>query len=146
LASLEGREVLGAILTLTQDSRNVNNGFLQLARVTEPWTTDTLSFDQDVDDMFRFGDTNTPEVEDDKSSWIDVTDIVRDWVSGEAENHGFRLAFDEQSFVIADFHAAGEFAPQLIVTTAVPEPGAWLLLMAALACGLLLRRRGEGKA
>ena len=141
LSSLEGREVLGAILTLNQHSRNPNTGYLQLARVTDGWTADTLAFDQEVDEVFRFGGTNTPAQGDGKASWIDVTDIVGAWVSGEAENHGFRLAFDERSFVIADFHAEGNFAPQLIVTTAVPEPGAWLLLLAAFGCALLLRRR-----
>ncbi len=143
LSELMGREVLNATLTLCQDSRNVNTAYLQLARVTDPWDEATLAWDQAVAGAFRFGGTNTPGENDDKPATIDVTDMVRGWVDGTYPNYGFRLAFDEQAFVIADFYSQGEFAPQLTVTTlSVPEPLTALgVLAAASAVGGYLRRR-----
>jgi len=143
LSELMGREVLNATLTLCQDSRNVNTAYLQLARVTDPWDETTLAWDQAVADAFRFGGTNTPGENDDKPAVIDVTDMVRGWLDGTYSNYGFRLAFDEQAFVIADFYSQGEFAPQLTITTlSVPEPLTALgVLAAASAVGGYIRRR-----
>ncbi len=37
----------------------------------------------------------------------------------------------------------GAYGNFVTLTVAVPEPGTWLLLLSALACGLLWRRRGD---
>jgi hypothetical protein len=139
LSELEGQDVLGAMLTVRQDSRNVNTGYLTLGRVTDDWTPETVAFDQAVADVFTFGGTNTAAESDDKPSWIDVTDIVSAWVSGEAENYGFQLTLRDRGFFIADFYDSGEFAPQLVVTTlavAVPEPAT--LALAGLGLAVLV--------
>lgn len=148
LSEIEGEEVLGAMLVLNQDSRNVNTGYLTLGRVTDDWTGETVAFDQAFADDFTFGGTNTSATGNDKVSWIDVTDIVSNWVDGTEENHGFRLALRDRGFYIADFYDSGPLAPQLVVTTlAVPEPaGLALLGLGGMLLLVFWRRKGNRAA
>ncbi len=73
-----------------------------------------------------------------QTMFVDVTADVRDWVTGAKANNGYVIFGTSNEFQGAGFANARIYA--------VPEPGAWLLLLTALTCGLLLRRRGEGKA
>jgi hypothetical protein len=86
-----------------------------LARVTEDWDPSTTVpvFDgTGVADEFTFGNNGPasagPAVDIDFE--IDVTDIVRQWQAGTAENFGFRLSMAD-AFVGAAFDATGPDAP-----------------------------------
>jgi MYXO-CTERM domain-containing protein len=73
----------------------------------------------------------------------DITNLVRSWQDGSQGNFGMLLQapgpLGDVGIADADSNGAA-FAPALIVTSPVPEPGATVLGMASLL-GLALRRR-----
>ena len=138
-------ELLDARMLLTQDSRNVNTQYLQLAGVDGDWDPATVAFDQAVEDAFRFGGTNTSGEQDDKFFTIDVTDMFREWITGADDYDGFRLAFDDQNFSIATFYDSGANGPRLelsfVRVGAVPEPGGWAVMSLLAVVSLVVVRR-----
>lgn len=81
---------------------------------------------------------------------IDLTDLVKDWVSGDVANYGLRLTQptnvrdNTNNSVFALFNSDGATTnrPELVVTTsAVPEPSVSLLMGGTGLFFLIMRRR-----
>lgn len=103
----------------------VNSADLELARVSDPWSTTAGSlpvFDTTgVADAFIFGNngdfgmavtasgyySGTPGVPGDDGGF-DVTRTVQSWQDGSSANHGLRLAFADLAFVGAAFSAVDD--------------------------------------
>lgn len=68
-----------------------------------------------------------------QTMFVDITEDVREWVTGAKANNGYVIFGTSNEYQGAGFANARIYA--------VPEPGTCLLLLLASACGLLLRRR-----
>jgi len=120
--------ITDAYLRVHQNHRlnTVNNADLELARVTDPWSTTAGSLPvfgaTGVADAFIFGNngdfgktpvtasgfySGTPGVPGDDGGF-DVTRIVQSWQDGSSANYGVRLAFATRAFVGAAFSAVDD--------------------------------------
>ncbi len=100
-------------------------------------------------DEVSFSDTDSSYVFD--ATW-DVTSLVQDWLDNpNAAQRGELMLLHDATAVRTRWGTAGNYGtpgapgPRLIVTTMVPEPGTWLLLLSAVSCGMLMRRRRQGR-
>jgi len=156
VAGLDADDVLNATLLMHETSKlnDVNQAQIFAALVTDDWdaTSNKPTFDQAVDSAseFRIGQNGAasagPDV--DRYFGIEMTDWVKDWLSGSASNYGLRLRFGD-AHVGAAFDESGDFAPRLIVTSVrsatgvIPEPSTLVVwsLLGGLGMGLGWRRQ-----
>lgn len=121
LSGISG-QVTGARLRIHQDHRlnDANSADLQLARVTESWSTTAGSYPvydaTGVADAFVFGNNGDFGTAVDASGFFsgtvgvagtdegfDVFPMVEGWAGGSASNYGFRVAFNEEAHVGSAF-------------------------------------------
>lgn len=145
LSGLPDGYVTNALLVLNRDEpyNTVNNPAVFAGQVLADWDTsgNEPGYAQATDELST--SMGTALQSSDVFS-ADVTDFVRAWVDGSADNYGFRIRL-ANSFQGISFLDSGPDGPQLFITQAiveaVPEPSTGCLALVGLAAVLLLRRR-----
>lgn len=122
-------------------------GEIRCHEVLEPWQESTLTWSSQP----SFGPVLDEEsgITDFQPLFCDVTELVRDWLSGARPNHGIvytnrtERVLGMNTFETQD--VGPDFKPSLFIT--VPEPGAGSAALAALGTlGALARLRGRAGA
>lgn len=150
-----GSTIANAFLVVTTGDADVNVN----AKTQGPFFTHQMLVDWDTDSVYSDFGPNGPQMADgelgevagvafgrmaESESWVEVTDIVQNWVDGQA-NFGIDLSADGMTGDgwLLQMLGAGDSSlrPQLVVSYVVPEPTGTALAAVGSLCLLRRRRR-----
>jgi len=142
-AEMAGRADFSAILGGAQFGPDATVG---QARITETWDVNTVTYDDAPDVALGYvdGSASASSGFTGGSFSIDITDMVKEWISGTYDNHGIMLfTYGGELGVLSSNHPSGVGPVVIFTSTAVPEPStllSWTLGLIGLAAYARRRR------
>lgn len=138
LTGVANHPVGRAVLRIYENATDSAAGTVTLYRVTSTWTDGTVNYDQPVGiSTSGFYDPANLDMYTD----VDVTSMVRDWLSDPSTNFGLVLYGTDGVYGTAKYFDGfyGTTGPQLVITY-IPEPSTMVLMGAGLICLLAYAR------